>query len=66
MIKGFLQSCLMSAFCKFYSRYIDLIHNDKLSLCHMLSDIFHTNTLAVLCTSILTAYNDVELDSWRV
>jgi hypothetical protein len=38
--QGFLQSRLMSAFLKFYGRYNDLIHNYKLSLSHMLSDIF--------------------------
>jgi hypothetical protein len=40
MLQGFLQSRLMSTFCKFYDRYNDLIHNHKLSLSHMLSDIF--------------------------
>jgi hypothetical protein len=44
MIQGFLQSCLMSAFRKFYVRYNDLILNYKLSLSHMLSDIFQTNS----------------------
>ena len=44
MLQGILQSSLMSAFCKFYGRYNDLIYNYKLSLSHMLSDIFHTNT----------------------
>jgi hypothetical protein len=31
-------------FCKFYSRYNDLIYNHKLSLNIMLSDIFHTSS----------------------
>ena len=44
IIQGFLESRLMSAFRKFYGRYNDLIHNYKLSLSHMLSDIFHTNS----------------------
>jgi hypothetical protein len=44
MLQGFLQSCLMSAFRKCYGRYNDLIDNYKLSLSHMLSDIFHTNS----------------------
>jgi hypothetical protein len=46
IIQGFLQFRLMSAFCKFYGRYNDLIHNYnyKLSLSHMLSDIFHSNS----------------------
>jgi hypothetical protein len=36
MIQGFLRSRLMSAFRRFYGRYINLIHNYKLSLSHML------------------------------
>ena len=44
IIQGFLESRLMSAFRKFYGRYNDLIHNYQLSLSHMLSDIFHTNS----------------------
>jgi hypothetical protein len=44
IIQGFLQSRLMSAICKFYDRYNDPIHNYKLSLSHMLSDIFHSNS----------------------
>jgi hypothetical protein len=44
MLQRFLQSRLMSAFRKFYGRYNDLIYNYKLSLSHMLSDIFHTNS----------------------
>jgi hypothetical protein len=44
MLQGFLQSRLMSAFRKFYGRYNDLIYNYKISLSHMLSDIFHTNS----------------------
>jgi hypothetical protein len=44
MLQGFLQSRLMSAFRKLYGRYNDLIHNYKLSLSQMLSDIFHTNS----------------------
>jgi hypothetical protein len=44
IIRGFLQSPLISAFCKFYGRYNDLIHNYKLSLSHMLSDILHSNS----------------------
>jgi hypothetical protein len=44
MLQGFLKSRLMSAFRKFYGRYNDLIYNYKLSLSHMLSDIFHTNS----------------------
>jgi hypothetical protein len=34
----------LSAFHKFHCRYNDLIHYYKLSLSHLLSDIFHTNS----------------------
>jgi hypothetical protein len=44
IIQGFLQYRLTSAFRKFYGRYNDLIHNYQLSLSHMLSDIFHSNS----------------------
>jgi hypothetical protein len=44
MLREFLQSRLMSAFCKFYGCYNDLIYNYKLSLSHMLCDIFYTNS----------------------
>jgi hypothetical protein len=44
MLQGFLQSRVMSALCKCYDRYNDLIHNYKLSLSHMLSGIFQTNS----------------------
>jgi hypothetical protein len=54
MLQGFLQSRLMSAFRKFYGCYNDLIQNYKLSLSHMLSDIFHTNCETVLSTLTLT------------
>jgi hypothetical protein len=43
ILHGFLQPRLMSAFCKFYDRYNDLIYNYILSLSLMLSGIFHTN-----------------------
>jgi hypothetical protein len=43
-LQGFLQSRLMSAFRKFFGRYNGLIYNYELSLSHMLSDIFHTNS----------------------
>jgi hypothetical protein len=44
VLQGFLQSRLMSIFCKFNGCYNDLICNYKLSLSHMLSDIFHSNS----------------------
>jgi hypothetical protein len=58
MLRGFLlSSSLMSAFCKFYGRYIDLIYNYKLSLSHTLSDIFHTNSQTIFGTLTSTADN---------
>jgi hypothetical protein len=36
-------SRLQAAFRKFYGRYNDLIYPYKLSLGHMLSDMFHNN-----------------------
>jgi hypothetical protein len=44
MLQRFLQSRLMSAFRKFYGVYNDLLYNYKLSLRHMLFDIFHSNS----------------------
>jgi hypothetical protein len=34
---------LKSSFRKFYGRYSDLVCDYKLSLAHMLNDLFHTN-----------------------
>jgi hypothetical protein len=48
MSQGFQLSRLQAAFRKFYGRYNDLICPYNLSLGHMLSDMFHTNRLAVL------------------
>jgi hypothetical protein len=66
MLQGFLQSSLRSEFRKFY----DLIYNYKLSLSHLLSDIFHTNIFTTLGTLTLTADNPafmiMELGSRRV
>jgi hypothetical protein len=42
MLQGFLQFCMVSAFRKFYG--VTIIYNYKLSLIHMLSDIFHTDS----------------------
>jgi hypothetical protein len=39
---GYNESCLKSSFRKFYGRYNDLVCNYKLSLAHMLNDLFHT------------------------
>jgi hypothetical protein len=47
----------MLAFRQFYGRYNDLMYIYKLSLSHMLFDIFHTKSETVLCTLTLTADN---------
>jgi hypothetical protein len=60
----------MSVFRKFYGRHNDLICDYKLSLSHMLCDIFHTNGCAVLGALALTAddyaFMVMELGSQRV
>jgi hypothetical protein len=57
IIEGFLQYRLMSAFSKIYSYYNDLIPIYKLSLSHMLCDIFHSNRKTTLGTLTLTAHS---------
>jgi hypothetical protein len=42
MLQGYNESSLESSFRKFYGRYNDLVCDYKLSLAHMLNDLFHT------------------------
>jgi hypothetical protein len=42
MVLRFLQSCLVSVFCKFYVMCNKLIHSYNLPLSHVLSSMFHT------------------------
>jgi hypothetical protein len=42
MLQNYNESRLKSQFRKFCSRYNDLVCNYKLSLAHMLNDLFHT------------------------
>jgi hypothetical protein len=42
MLQGYNECRLKSSFCKIYGRYNDLICDYKLSLVHMLNDLFHT------------------------
>ena len=42
MMQGYNESRLKSSFRKFYGRYNDLVCDYKLSLSHMLTDLFHT------------------------
>ena len=42
MLQGYNESRLKSSFRKFYGRYNDFFSDYKLSLSHMLTDLFHT------------------------
>jgi hypothetical protein len=42
MLQGYNESRLKSSFRKFYGRYNDLVCDYKLSLAHMVNDLFHT------------------------
>ena len=42
MLQGYNESRLKSPFRKFYGRYNNLVCDYKLSLVHMLNDLFHT------------------------
>ena len=42
MLQGYNESRLKSSFRKFYGRYNVLVCDYKLSLTHMLNDLFHT------------------------
>jgi hypothetical protein len=42
MFQGYDEFRLKSSFRKFYGRYNDLVWDYKLSLAHMLNDLFHT------------------------
>jgi hypothetical protein len=43
MLQGNNESRLKSSFRKFYGHYNDFVCDYKLSLAHMLNDLFHTN-----------------------
>jgi hypothetical protein len=42
MLQGYTESGLRSPFCKFYDHYNNHVCDHKLSLAHMLNDLFHT------------------------
>ena len=42
MLQGYNESRLKSSFRKFYGPYNDLVCDYKLTLAHMLNDLFHT------------------------
>ena len=54
MMQGYNESRLKSSFRKFYGRYNDLVCDYKLSLSHMLTDLFHTLCLTVIFVLDLT------------
>jgi hypothetical protein len=58
----FLLTRLYAAFRKFYGRYNDLVCLYSLPLGQMLSDVFHTNRVAVFDTLILTTVKTVYLN----
>jgi hypothetical protein len=65
MLQPYNESRLKSPFRKFYGRYNDLVCNYKLSLAHMLNDLFHTICKTVICILALTTDNPVYLISTK-
>jgi hypothetical protein len=65
MLQGYNESRLKSSFRKFYSRYNDLVCDHKLSLAHMLNDLFHTICYTVISILALTTGNPVYLISTK-
>jgi hypothetical protein len=63
MLQGYIKSRLKSSFCKFYGRYNDLFCDFKLSLAHMLNDLFHTLCKTVMSILALTTGNPVYIIS---
>jgi hypothetical protein len=63
MLQGYNESRLKSSFRKFYGRYNDLVCDYKLSLAHMLNDLFHTICKTVISILALTTSNPVYLIS---
>jgi hypothetical protein len=64
MLQGYNESRLKS-FRKFYGRYNDLVCDYKLSLAHMLNDLFHTICYTVISILALTTGNPVYLISTK-
>jgi hypothetical protein len=63
MLQGYNESRLESPFHKFCSRYNELVCDYKLSLVHMLNDLFHTLCLTVVSILALTTGNPVYIIS---
>jgi hypothetical protein len=62
-LQGYDESRLKSSFCKFYGLYNDLVCDYKLSLTHMLSDLYYTLCWAVVSIMVLTAVDPMCLVS---
>ena len=65
MLQGYNESRLKSSFCKFFDRYNDLVCDYKLSLAHVLKDMFHTICYTVISILALTTGNPVYLISTK-
>jgi hypothetical protein len=65
MLLAYIESRLKSSFYKFYGCYNDLVCDYKLSLAHMLNDLFHTICQTVISTLALTTGNPVHLISTK-
>jgi hypothetical protein len=63
MLQSYNESRSKSLFRKFYGRYNDLVCDYKLSLAHMLNDLFHALCLTVVSMLALTTGNPVYLIS---
>jgi hypothetical protein len=70
MLQGYNESCLKSSFRKFDDRYNAFVCDYKLSLAHMLNELFQTLCKTVDSILTLTTRNPVYLIStngaWRV
>jgi hypothetical protein len=65
MLLGYSESRLKSSFRKFYGRYNDFICDYKLSLAHMLNDLFHTLCYTVVSILVLMTGNPLHLISTK-
>jgi hypothetical protein len=63
MLQG--DHALKSSFRKFYGRYNDLVCDYKLSLAHLLNDLFHTICYTVISILTLTTGNHIHLISTK-
>jgi hypothetical protein len=64
-LQGYNEFRSKLSFCKFYGRYQDLVCDCKLSLAHMLDDLFHTICSTVIPILALTTDKPVYLISTK-